>query len=105
MNNSSFHLLRNKANGFPNGKIKILRDNDLFCDVKLVSDDGMVFSAHRVLLASHSEKLKKFLTKVESSSSSSSTFCVDLTGVPGHQLGLVLEFLYCGEVRVNFFSW
>ena len=61
----------------------------------------MVFSAHRVLLASHSEKLKKVLTKVESSSSSSSTFCVYLTGVPGHQLGLVLQFLYCGEVRVK----
>ena len=97
--NSSFHLLQNKSSNVPDEKIKVFRENDLFCDVRLVSDDGMVFPAHRVLLASHSEKLKTILTKVGSASSSS--LCLYLSGVAGLQLGLILDFMYCGEVRVN----
>ena len=97
----SFHLLRKKSDSVPREKIKGFQEKHIFCDVTLVSDDGMVFTAHRVLLASHSEKLKTILTKVESSSSASSSFCVYLTGVTGYQLGLILDFIYCGEVRIN----
>ena len=101
-NNSSFHLLRNKSSLFPGDKIKVFREDDLFCDVTLLSDDGMVFKAHKVILASHSEKLQTILTKAESTSSLlSRSLCVYLSGVTGHQLGLILDFMYSGQVMVD----
>ena len=56
------HLLKNDAEGSVYKNIRSLRDENQFFDVTLMCDDGEIFSAHKVVLASQSEKFKLILS-------------------------------------------
>ena len=56
------HLLKNNAEGSVFKNIRSLRDENQFFDVTLMCDDGEIFSAHKVVLASQSEKFKLILS-------------------------------------------
>ena len=92
---SPVHLLRN-GNGFIRKHFNGFREENHFCDVTLVCDDGASFRAHRVILASQSDKLRTILTEFEASQ-----FCLYLAGVASQQLSSLLSFIYSGEARVS----
>ena len=91
---SSFHLMKNSK--FSYGKnIRSFRESQEFCDVSVVSDEGSSFPAHKVILASHSEKLRRLLTV------QSGQFCLYLAGVASQEISDLLTFIYSGEARVR----
>ena len=79
-----------------NKQFTSFREENHFCDVTLVCDDGASFRAHRVILASQSDKLRTILTEFEASQ-----FCLYLAGVASQQLSSLLSFIYSGEARVS----
>ena len=81
--------------------IKLLRNNNNFLDVTLMCEDGVVISAHKLILASQSEKFKQILSQLSSSLSPSATPCIYLTGVSGTQLSDVIDYMYTGEARIS----
>ena len=91
---TSFHLMRNSKSLIgPN--VESFRESHEFCDVSIVSDDGSSFPAHKVILASHSEKLRRLLTV------QSGQFCLYLAGVASQEISDLLTFIYSGEARVR----
>ena len=56
------HLLKNNAEGSVYKNIRSLRDENQFFDVTLMCEDGEMFSAHKVVLASQSDKFKQILS-------------------------------------------
>ena len=58
-----FHLLRNHSENVVHKNIKLLRDENQFFDVTLICEDGVVASAHKLILASHSDKFKQILSQ------------------------------------------
>ena len=91
----SFHLMTNNR-GSLGKNIAGFREDNQFCDVTLVCDDGASFKAHRVILASQSDKLRTILTEFQDSQ-----FCLYLAGVASQQLSSILAFIYSGEARVS----
>ena len=61
---SSFHLLKS-SKGSPYRTLQRFRDSGEFSDVSLVSDDGDMYPAHKMVLASHSQKLDRILTQLQ----------------------------------------
>jgi len=92
---SAFHLMKNSKCS-PNKTVQSFRAKNTFCDVTLISDDGVSFQAHKVILASQSEKLKTILSEFESSQ-----FCLFLAGLASQELSSLLAFIYSGEARVS----
>lgn len=72
-----------------------LRENSAFEDVTLISDDKVKFSAHRILLSSCSNVFN-FILK----DSNQANPLVYLSGVNSSNLGLILDFIYNGEVNL-----
>ena len=72
------------------------RESGEFSDVSLVSDDGDVFPTHKMVLASHSQKLDRILTQLQPGPLS-----LFLAGVSSRDLSSLLSFIYTGEVRVR----
>ena len=73
---------------------ELRKDNDL-TDITLISDDKVKFSAHKVLLSSCSN-LFKFILK----SSAQENPLLYLCGVNSTNLGLILDYVYYGEVNI-----
>jgi len=96
-----FHLLRNHSENVVHKNIKLLRDENQFFDVTLMCEDGVVASAHKSILASHSDKFKQILSQMSVSSSTGSQLCVYLTGLSGADLESVLDFMYVGEAKIS----
>ena len=94
-------LVENKSEKLLLQNIKFLRNNNNFLDVTLMCEDGVVISAHKLILASHSEKFKQIFSQMSSSSSPFMTPCIYLTGVSGTLVEAVIDYLYTGEARVN----
>ena len=95
-----YHLLRNQSDNVVYKNIKLLRDENQFFDVTLICEDGVVVSAHKLVLASHSDRFKQILSQL-TFSTSGSHHCVYLTGVTGQDLADVLEFMYVGEAKIS----
>ena len=73
-----------------------LRSQNSFYDVTLVSDDQQRISAHKVILSAGSEYFKNVLT---SQSHPHPLLCLD--GVSYAELKSIIDYIYCGEVRVK----
>ena len=95
MRESSFHQLKS-SQGSPDRTLQRFRDSGEFSDVSLVSDDGDTFPAHKMVLASHSQKLDRILTQLQPGPLS-----LFLAGVSSRDLSSLLSFIYTGEVRVR----
>ena len=91
----SFHLMTN-SRGSLGKNIAGFREDNQFCDVTLVCDDGASFKAHRVILASQSDKLRTILTEFQDSQ-----FCLYLAGMDSKQVSSLLAFIYSGEAMVS----
>ena len=94
-------LVENKSEKLLLQNIKFLRNNNNFLDVTLMCEDGVVISAHKLILASHSEKFKQIFSQMSSSSSPFMTPCIYLTGVSGTVLSNLVDYLYTGEAKVT----
>ena len=77
--------------------VKKLKSDKIFNDVTLVSKEGKTCIAHKVVLASFSEKFKKIFT-VTSPSPNSIVF---LSNISKEELDLLLDFIYLGECQVS----
>ena len=72
-----------------------LHTQNIFTDVTLVSDDGIMFAAHKSLLSSSSPVLKTlFLNHPDTNP------IIFMEDVHEEQLRAILQFIYLGEVRV-----
>lgn len=75
--------------------LKPLNDIHLFNDVKLQTNDGKMFSAHRIILAMHS---RAFALLFEADYNRKLPFDIH-TGA--EQMGLLIKLLYGGRVTVG----
>lgn len=64
-------------------------------DVTLVSDDQQMIQVHKVILTSCSDFFKNILTK-----NTEGNLVIYLNDVSGSNLNKVLDYIYCGEVKV-----
>ena len=78
-----------------NKALNELRKDTDFSDVTLISDDKIKFSAHKILLSSCST-LFKFILKGNVPTNS----LLYLSGVNTNNLGLILDYIYHGEVNI-----
>ena len=58
---SSYHLLQNQPETVVYNNIKSLRDDNQLLDINLICEDGVILSAHKLILAAHSDKFKNIL--------------------------------------------
>ena len=72
-----------------------LRDNKEFSDVTLACEDGQMFQAHKVILASSSPTLHHLL-KVDKHPNP----LIFMRGMKSEDLNAIIDFLYCGEANV-----
>ena len=73
---------------------ELQKDTD-FADVTLISEDKVKFSAHRLLLSSCSNVFK-FILKENNQVNP----LLYLGGVSSINLGFILDYMYCGEVKL-----
>ena len=67
-----------------------------FTDVTLMCKDNMHIKSHRLILASSSPAVSKFLKR-----NTHSNPIIDLTGFDKKSLLSVMDFIYCGEAFIN----
>ena len=75
---------------------KLMKDQNDFCDVTLISDDQTLIAAHKVLLSASSPLFMKILRN--SSCKHPSLF---LSGVHSRELNMVLDFIYQGSIKIQ----
>ena len=73
----------------------VLRQEEDFYDVTLVSDDQTQISAHKLVLAASSSFFKSILKR-----NSHSHPLLYLSGVDSKSLGFVMDYIYQGEVHI-----
>ena len=71
-----------------------VRERGELLDLTLVCDDQTSFSAHKLVLAAHSDLLRKYLVATPGQAS------LFMFNVNGKDLANILHFLYTGEVDV-----
>ena len=96
----ALHQLENSPEGVIYKNIRSLRDENKYFDVTLVSDDGEIFSAHKLILASQSRKLNNMLSQITLSSTFSQTI-IYMNGINGSELADILDFMYVGHVKIS----
>ena len=74
---------------------RLLRSEEEFFDVSLVSDDQKMMSAHKLVLSASSPYFKHILTH---NKHSHPLLCLD--GVSSVELQFVLDYIYQGEVQI-----
>ena len=74
----------------------LLRSEEEFFDVSLVSDDQKMMSAHKLVLSASSPYFKHILTN---NKHSHPLLCLD--GVSSGELQFVLDYIYHGEVQIH----
>ena len=87
-----------KWNDFQNSlarTFRLLRYEEEFFDVSLVSDDQKMMSAHKLVLSASSPYFKHILTH---NKHSHPLLCLD--GVSSGELQFVLDYIYQGEVQI-----
>ena len=73
----------------------VLRKEEEFFDVTLVSDDEQHIQAHKLILSASSELFKNILTK-----SNHSNPLIFLSGVTSTELNRIMDYIYQGEVQL-----
>ena len=74
---------------------RILRQEEDFYDVTLVSEDELQLSAHRLVLSACSSLFKNILKKNVHTNP-----LIYLSGVSSNNLKNILDYVYCGEVQL-----
>ena len=90
-----FNLKWNDFQSNVSRTFSLLRNEDEFLDVTLVSEDQKMMSAHKLVLSSCSPYFKQILTQ---NKHSHPLLCLD--GVSSGELQSVLDYIYQGEVQV-----
>ena len=96
----AIHQLENSPEGVIYKNIRSLRDESKYFDVTLVSDDGEIFFAHKLILASQSRKLNNMLSQITLSSTFSQTI-IYMNGINGSELADILNFMYVGHIKIS----
>ena len=96
----ALHQLENSPEGVIYKNIRSLRDENKYFDVTLVSEDGEIFAAHKLILASQSRKLNNMLSQITLSSTFSQTI-IYMNGINGSELADILDFMYVGHVKIS----
>ena len=73
-----------------------IREDRLFSDVTLVTDDGQQIQAHKIILSAGSRVFNDIFMK-----SNHSNMLVYLKGINSLKLGPVIDFIYDGEVLIG----
>eukprot|EP00434_Breviolum_minutum_P037920 symbB.v1.2.033624.t1/scaffold4205.1/size43098/3 len=86
-------------------RLDVLRKDQLFCDVVMLSSDGQRFLAHAVVLASCSEKLKKLMEQAKVPANGDAAVATPrlaeaVTGATALAVSAVLDFLYSGHAQL-----
>ena len=90
-----FNLKWNDFQSVVSQSFSVLRREEDFFDVTLVSDDEIQISAHKLVLSACSGFFKSILKR-----NSHSHPLLYLSGVDSKSLGFVLDYIYHGEVQV-----
>ena len=72
----------------------ILKTDDTFTDVTLVSDDGRKIRAHKAVLGASSPIMKDMMTRKD-------TNIVGLEGISLEEIDSILQFIYLGEAKLK----
>ena len=72
----------------------IMKTDDTFTDVTLVSDDGRKVKAHKVVLGASSPIMKDMMTRENKS-------IVNLKGIAYEEIDSILQFIYLGEATLH----
>jgi len=76
--------------------LRIIREDQRFFDVTLVTDDGQHIQAHKIILSAGSIFFSSIFTK-----SNHSNMLVYLKGISSDKLEPVIDFIYNGEVFIT----
>ena len=90
-----FSLKWNDFQSVVSQSFSVLRQEEDFYDVTLVSDDHTQISAHKLVLSASSQFFKSILKRNPHSHP-----LLYLSGVDGRGLGFVLDYIYQGEVQI-----
>ena len=80
------------------GVIKSLSDDELFSDVSLIAEDGVRIKAHRNIVASFSETLRKILEK--NTIRNGNDFSIYLLDIDSNILRNLKNFIYLGKAEI-----
>ena len=72
----------------------IMKTDDTFTDVTLVSDDGRKVRAHKAVLGASSPIMKDMMIR-------ENTSIVDLKGIAFEEIDSILQFVYLGEATLH----
>ncbi|XP_021937135.1 kelch-like protein 10 [Zootermopsis nevadensis] len=78
--------------------MKEVREEKLFCDAVLRSEDGGVFPVHRVILSKCSAYFRKLFTTIQHTSEETD---IVLRGVSSDMMTRILDYVYFGEVDIR----
>ena len=95
MKSEKFSLKWNDFQSTVAQSFSVLRQEEDFYDVTLVSDDQTQISAHKLVLSASSDFFKSILRKNPHSHP-----LLYLSGVDSTSLGFVLDYIYQGEVQI-----
>ena len=73
----------------------LIKFKDIYCDTSLLSEDGEVFEAHRILLSASSKFFEQVFAKADHVKP-----LIFMKGIKNIELKLVLHFIYNGEVEI-----
>ena len=73
--------------------LHIIKTDDTFKDITLVSDDGRKIGAHKVVLGASSPIMKEIMTR-------DNTSIINLKGIAMEEIDSILQFIYLGEATL-----
>ena len=82
------------------GHFKEVQSSRDFTDVTLVTEDGITTESHRIILTAGSQFFQRIFGGLNEPMRSHTHPLIYLKGVKSEQLGLLLDFLYCGATSV-----
>ena len=95
MNSEKFSLKWNDFQQTVSNSFKLLRLEETFFDVTLVSDDERIVKGHKVVLSACSDIFKLILKN----STPSNSF-IYLPGISSQNLEFIMDYIYQGEVNI-----
>ena len=96
MNSEKFSLKWNDFQQTVSSSFKVLRSEQDFFDVTLVSDDEVHMSSHKLVLSACSDFFKSILKKT-----SNPHPLIYLSGISSKNLSFVIDYIYQGEVEIH----
>ena len=96
MNSEKFSLKWDDFQQTVSSSFKVLRSEQDFFDVTLVSDDEVHMSSHKLVLSACSDFFKSILKKT-----SNPHPLIYLSGISSKNLSFVIDYIYQGEVEIH----